>query len=315
MFTHKATPRWFLVTLLVGAVLLSGCARTTPETKPPGAPQAGVIDMNKAVQYHPKYQDWQTLKQQAVTIEEQLAAAGNINTAASGQVLNMAGNMDAGLKAAGEQEFKIRMTAKQEELQAQLTEKANRMREELSAQFKAYAAELDKEYQPQIFNLQLKLQTVRMDEKEAEAVKQALDAVKAEQAAKLAAKEQELSASMEKTLAPEQAAMEQELAAYARQLNVDLANKMSAQAAALNAKLGQTSPETSSQTAAAGGLKQQLGMKQQEIKVLEEYIRNDVRDKAAKVAAERGLDTVLTGHIVNVNAVDVTEAVIAAFKK
>jgi len=42
---------------------------------------------------------------------------------------------------------------------------------------------------------------------------------------------------------------------------------------------------------------------------------NDIRDKAAKIAAERGLETVLTGHAVNINAVDVTDAVIAAFKK
>jgi len=56
-------------------------------------------------------------------------------------------------------------------------------------------------------------------------------------------------------------------------------------------------------------------MKQQEINVLEEYILNDIRDKAAKVAVERRLAAVLTGYKVNVSAVDITDPVIAAFKK
>ncbi len=316
MFTHKATPIRFLVTLLLGAVLLTGCTRSTPpETKPPQTPQVGVIDMDKAIKYHPKYQDWQKLKQQAATMQEQLnAAAAKADADAAGPAANMAGHMADGLKAASEQAFKVKMTAKQEELQAQLTEKANKVHSELSAQMQAYAAELDKEYQPQLFNLQLKLQTVRMDEKEADEVKKAMDALKAEQAEKLAAKEKELSGSMEKTLAPEKAAMEQELAAYAKQLNAELDSRASAQTAALSAKLAQ--PAAAAQQAPAdGGIGQQLGMKQQEIKVLEDYIMNDIRDKAAKIAAERGLETVLTGHTVNINAVDVTDAVIAAVKK
>lgn len=317
MFTRKATPIRFLVTLLLGAVLLTGCARSTPpETKPPLTPQVGVIDMDRAIKYHPKYQDWQKLKQQAATMQEQLnAAAAKADADAPGPAANMAGHMADGLKAASEQAFKVKMTAKQEELQAKLTEKANKVHSELSAQMQAYSAELDKEYQPQLFNLQLKLQTVRLDEKEADEVKKAMDALKAEQADKLAAKEKELSGSMEKTLTPEKAAMEQELAAYAKQLNAELDSRVSAQTAALSAKLTQPAAAAPQQAPADGGIGQQLGMKQQEIKVLEDYIMNDIRDKAAKIAAERGLETVLTGHAVNINAVDVTDAVIAAFKK
>lgn len=317
MFSIKTTPVRFLATLVFSAVLLTGCARSTPETKPPETPQVGVINMEKVINSHPKYQEWQNLKKQAVTIKEQLNAVANRINAQSEQqaALNLSQTMPDGLKLAAEQEFKQKMTAKQRELEARLAEKANKMQSDLSAQLKAYNEELDKEYQPKLFNLQLRLQTVRMDEKEAAEVKKALDALKAEQANKLALREKELASRLNEALGPDKNAMEQELDAYAKQLSAALDNKNSAQAAELSAKLMQ-SPAIPPVTAVTdGSLQQQLDLKQQEINVLEEYILNDIREKTAKVAAERRLEAVLAGYKVNVNAVDVTDAVIAAFKK
>lgn len=312
MFTSQLTPVRFLAVLLLSTVLLAGCSRSTPETKPPEAPQLGIISVDKAVQSHPKYQEWQNNKQQAATIKEQLAATAGKGIAQSQAAINLPGNMAASIQSAVEQEFKVKIAAKQQELQARLLEQAGKKRQELSAQLEAYAGELNQQYQPQLFNLQLKLQTVRMDEQQATALKQEINAVKAEQAAKLSAKEQEMAQQMEAALAPEKAAMEQELAAYAAQLNRELDNKLSAQTAELSAKLTQPAAAPS---AADSSLQQQLGMKQQEIKVLEEFILNDIRDKTAKIAVERGLEAVLTGQQVNVRAVDLTDAVIDAIKK
>jgi hypothetical protein len=153
-----------------------------------------------------------------------------------------------------------------------------------------------------------------MDEKQSAELRKSMDALKAEQANKMAAKDKDLSETLDSLMAPEKAAMEQELAAYANQLNVELNAQTAAKTAAISAQIGQpgTVPVP---TAVNAQLEQQLGMKQQEINVLEEYIDNDIRDKAGKVAAERNLDTVLAGYQVNVNAVDITNAVIAAFKK
>ena len=319
VFTMKkqTTPIWFLAILLLSAVLFTGCSRSkTPETNPPEVPQVGVIDMDKAINAHPKYQEWQKLKQQAATLRQQLS--GQVNQTASvpaeSPALDLQGRATAGLQTAAAQEFNVKMAAKQQELQAKLAEKANKIHGELSVELKAYAQELDKEYQPQIFNQQLKLQTVRLDEKEASEVKTTLDALKAEQANKLAAKEKELGKSLDALMAPEKATIEQELTNYAQQVNAELNAKTSSQAANMSAQMAQ-SIIPSATTTANTQLEQQLGMKQQEINVLEETILNDIRDKTAKVATERCLDTVLTGYQVNVTAVDITNAVIAAFKK
>lgn len=312
MFTSQLTPVRFLAALILSTALLAGCSHSTPETKPPEAPQLGVISMDKAVQSHPKYQEWQNHKQQAVTIKEQLAVTAGKGITQSQAAINLPGNMAASIQSAAEQEFKVKIAAKQQELQARLLEQAGKKRHELAAQLEAYAGELSQQYQPQLFNLQLKLQTVRMDEQQAAAFKQEMDALKAEQAAKLSAKEQEIAQQLEAALAPEKAAMEQELAAYAAQLNSEIESKLSAQTAELSAKLTQPPAALS---AADSTLQQQLGMKQQEIKVLEEVILNDIRDKTAKIAVERGLEAVLTGQQVNVRAVDLTDAVIAVIKK
>ena len=318
MFTTKkqTTPIWFLAILLLSAVLFTGCSRSkTPETNPPEVPQVGVIDMDKAINAHPKYQEWQKLKQQAATLRQQLSGQGNPTpSTAAAPALDLQGSAAAGLQAAAAQEFNAKMAAKQQELQVALAEKAAEVHGELSSQLKAYAQELDKEYQPQIFNQQLKLQTVRLDEKQATEVKKTLDALKAEQAEKMAAKEKELSQSVDVLMAPEKEAKEQELAAYAQKVNAELNAKTSSQTANMSAQIAQPIIPSATTTANTQ-LEQQLGMKQQEINVLEETILNDIRDKTAKVATERRLDTVLTGYQVNITAVDITNAVIAAFKK
>lgn len=310
-----ATPIRLLATLILGTVLLTGCARPAPETQPPAAPQAGVIDMDKAVRAHSKHPEWQKLKEQAATLQQQLTAEAGRTAGAAPEMsaMQLPPAAESGLRAAAEQEFNAKMTAKQQELQARLAEKAGKLHSELTAELRTYAGQLEQEYQPQQFNLQLKLQTIRMDETAAAAIKQQLDDLKAEQAAKLAAREQELSKKLEAALAPEQAASEQELAAYAKQLNAEISQKLAAQAG----NLAENNTGSLSRPSATGvsALEQQLALKQQEISALEQSILNDIREQAGKVAAESSLDVVFTGHRVNVSAVDITDAVIAAVKK
>ncbi|QDR82079.1 hypothetical protein [Sporomusa termitida] len=309
------TPIRFLATLIFGAVLLTGCARPAPETPPPVTPQVGVIDMDKAVKAHAKHPEWQKLNEQAATLQQQLAAEAGRAAGASPQMpaMQLPAAAASGLQAAAEQEFNAKMTAKQQELQARLAEKAGKLHNELAAELRTYAEQLEQEYQPQQFNLQLKLQTIRMNEQEAAATKQKLDELKAEQAGKLAAREQELSQKLEAALTPEKAASEQELAAYAKQLSAEINQKIAAQ----TSNLADQIPGAMSQPSAAGvsALEQQLALKQQEMSVLQQSILNDIREKAAKVASEDNLDVVFTGHRVNVSAVDITDAVIAAVKK
>ncbi len=220
------------------------------------------------------------------------------------------GTVDAGLNTALGQEFKAKMDAKQAELTAGLRTKADQLRSDLTAELKTYSDEVDKEYQPQIFSLQLKLKTVRLDKEEMAALQSQLDTLQKERTTKLSAKEQEQAARMDAVMAPEQAAAEQQMKAYSQQLNTELSQKAAAKTAEITARNITQQPQP-----ADSSVEQQLTAKRQEIDALEQAIVQDVTDKVGKIASEKGIDTVITGVAVNVNATDITDLVIAECKK
>lgn len=316
--TKQITPIWFLVILLLSTSLFFGCSGTkTVEPKTTETPQIGIIDMDRAIKSHPKYQEWQKLKQQAAGLRQQLTMEAEQAAREPSEIppgINLEDSATAGLQTAAQQEFNAKMAAKQRELQAAFEQKFRKNHEELSEKLNTYAQELEEEYQPRIFNYQLKLQTIRLDEKQVAEFKKAMDDLKTEQANKLAAKEEELSRTLDALMDPEKETIEQELAGYAGRLHAELQNQTAAQTAVISAQIAQGAT-TPSPIGTNAQIEQQLGMKEQEINVLEEYMVNDIRDKAGKVAAERRLDTVLSGYQVNISAIDITNAVIAAFNK
>lgn len=305
-----------LVLMVFVAAFTAGCFNKSAKDTNATPASVGVIDMTKAVQAHPKFQQLNALKQQFNTLIAQAKAKQQSGTS----LPSVKPLQDpAALNTVFEQEYKEKMSAKQSELHQRLAAKADQLRSQLGAEFKDYTGEIDKEYQPQIFSLQLKLKTLQLSKDEMAALQAELEKVQQIRNEKLAAKEKQLAEQMDKTMAPAQVAVEQELAAYSQQLNNQLAQKAAAKGAEIEARNSSLTDANSLANAAASNqireIEQQAGMKKQEVSVLEQAIVEDVRDKAAKVAAERQLDTIITNIQMNVNAVDITEAVIAEFKK
>lgn len=305
-----------LVLMVFVAAFTAGCLDKSAKDTNATPASVGVIDMTKAVQAHPKYQQLTVLKQQLNTIIAQAQAKQQPVPS-----LSPANPMQdhAALNTAFEQEYKEKMSAKQAELHQRLVAKADQLRSQLASEFKEYTGEVDKEYQPQIFSLQLKLKTIQLSKEEMAALQAELEKVQQIRSEKLAVKEKQFAEQMDKTMAPEQAAVEQELAAYSQQLNNQLAQKAAAKGAEIEARNNSLANANSMSNAAASNqireLEKQAGMKKQEISALEQAIIQDVRDTAAKVAAERQLDTIIANIQINVSAVDITESVIAEFKK
>lgn len=295
--------------------------KTKEDTNNPVTPQplVGVIDMNKAIKAHPKYQQLVALQQQYNSIAAKAEAEARTPTVNPSQdystVIDAPAGYNAGIGAALEQEYNAKIADKKAQLDAALAAKADKAHQNLSAELKSYSDELDKTYQPQIFSIQLKIKTVQLTKEEMAALQTELDKLQNERAAKLAAKEHELAARMEQIMAPEKASAEQQLEAYAKQLHQELSAKGDAKNAEIAARNQQPVPAAPQQSVASGqsGAEQQLAMKKQEIDALTQLIIDDIRDKAAKVAVGQGLDTVLTNIKVNVSAVDITNAVIGEF--
>ncbi len=314
---------WLMVVLLITLGFVSGCGsnKSAQDTNAaPAQPKVAVIDMDKAVKAHPKSMELLQLKQQynaladKVQAELQAKAQANVPDAQAIPKVNEAAIN--GINSAMEQEFNAKMAAKQAELKERLAAKAAQLKSDMANELKAYTAEIDKDYQPKIFSLQLKLKTVQLSKDEMAGLQQDMEKLQNERADKIAAKDRELAARLDAAMAPEQAKAEAELAAYAKQLNSELSAQASAKSAEIAARpdVPTVVPQIPDSGRARTDTEQQLAMKKQEINVLEEHIMQDIRDKAAKVAVGQGLEIVLSGVTVNVNAQDITDAVITEFK-
>ena len=302
-----------LVPMLAGAVLLAAGCGTNGQDKAPAAagsalsganPKLGVIDLEQAVAAHPLYGELQKKRQELATLSR-LAGIAAPETPSGG------------LSAAGtdgrENEFAARMGAKKAALEAKLEQQAEAARRDVANELAAYAAELDAKYQNQVLNLRLKLNTLQMSNDEKAAIEKELNGIEHERAALLAQREKELNAKMESKLAEDKAAASKEMEAYAGQLRSELSSRREA----VDEEMSRIGRHTGGRTPADDEIKQraaEITAKQREIAALEEEIMAAVRDKAAKIALQQGLDAVLTRNVVKTGGVDITMYVVAEFK-
>lgn len=293
-----------LIAIATASLVVAGCGSQQAKTTGPAAKSAmGVIDMEKAVKAHPKYGEVERLQKEYAALAARLDAERAQGLTPAG----LPGLGGAGLEQAAAKEFQARMAAREAEVRTKLDAAADKARRDMAAELDAYAAELDKEYQPQLFSLQLKLKTLQLSKEETAALQGEVDRLQKERAAKLAARQQELFAKADTVMKAQQAEAEREMAAFAQALNSELAGRVAGQQAAMAGRAQAPPP-------AADGV-QRLDAAGRELAALQELIVGDVQGKVAKVAAEKGLDTVLGQVTANVSAVDVTAAVIAEFKK
>lgn len=306
MVLRNRTEFCFLAVLLVIVVgMAAGCSsKPAQDTKTSALPQVGIIDTPTAVKNHPKYAQLQRLNQEYDALVAQVQAEGG----QAGADLPPSLNGPAGQSEAAAREFNAKMAAKERELKTGLEAADVQERQSSQTELNTYVSELDKDYQPQIFSLQLKLKTVQLSKEDAAAPQAELERLQSERAAKIAAKQQELLTKLEQTMTAKQADARHQLDAYGQQLSAAVAGDQATEKTNLAA--AGSKPDATLQA----GKQQQLAMKQQEITALQDLISSDVRDKAAKVAAEKGLEAVFADVRLNVSAVDVTTAVIAEFK-
>ncbi|HWR41082.1 MAG TPA: hypothetical protein VN611_16450 [Patescibacteria group bacterium] len=294
--------RLMSLVIVVGMVgLLAGCSGSG-QKQPQKTAGLGVIDVEKTMLAHPKQQELERLRQQYQALEEQLLLMREQAMQQSASVSAPDGS------SAEEQEFNARMSVRQQELQTSFDKKLNAEMVQANERLQAYGDQLEKELQPEMFSLQLKMNTLQNSSTEATQLTGRMDALKKEYQDKMSARQAQLSAEIDQAMLPEKQAVEKELNVYAAQLHQELQARIAAQRNA--SERVNTLPE-----GPAAEVQRSLGLKRQEVETLQDFIVNDVRSKAAKVAAEKDLEVLLAGYRVNVTAVDLTSAVIAEIKK
>lgn len=304
--------------ILALMMLVAGCGtKQVQDTKEPQT-QVGVVDIKKAVQSHPKYNQLLSLEQEArkIAAQDQAQQAAMVQKAQENLVLPEGSQGDlAELNKIFQQEFTEKMSVKEKEINARLAAKENVIHQTLSDELKIYADGLDKEYQPQIFNLQLKLKTVQLTKEEAASLQEQLEKLQTQYADKMSDKQKQLAVQMTEKMAPDKVAAEQELEAYSKLVNEEISKKASAKQAEIAARNMPNLPMPAANSQVPDTFGQQLMMKQQEIQALQNSIIQDVKDKAGKIAIESGFEAVLTNVVMNVSGVDITDAVIKECNK
>ena len=316
-----------LLFIVAIATSLSGCLnKQAQDTKTP--PQMiGVVDMAKIMKVHPRWSQLQELNKKLNTLYAEQQQANDGKNVTKTQPAADAGSLppvdeQGGIDAFLAKEYTAKMAARQAELNVDLDEKIAAVHQQIANEYQSYTEQLEKEYQPQIFSLQLKIKTLQMDKDQMNVIQQDIDRILAEKEARLKAKNQELSAQLQAAVAPYRAEMEGQLSLYAQNLEAEQAAKRAektAQQQQLTATLTAPDEQAASgldePSAAKPDMDSEIAVLKQQIAILQDIMVADIRDKTAKIAAEQGISTVLANVDVNISAQDITNEVIAEFKK
>ncbi len=316
-----------LLFVAAAVFLFSSCApKTTPDPQPQHSAIA-VIDMNKALQSHPKFQERLELQKKLNTLlasqqalASQKAAAEDLSSAqtpAATPPLTGTAGQDPQLQ----QQYQAKMMAKHTELQTAFDGNMTALRKKSSDDYNAFSTALDKEYQPAMFDIQLKLQALQLSKEAAQELQDKLTKLRQEKDDRLAAKEKQLSADLAAQLAAAQKAAAAELDRYGQQIAAQLhsaaASAPQPVTAALQADLSVPSQDKS--PAAPASLPSddltEIDQLKAQMTALENSMIADIENQAGKIALAKGYEIVITDVTANLNADDITAEVIAQFSK
>lgn len=300
--------RW-LCMLLTGLVLLTGCSFTHGKFpfQKENPPRFAVVDWDKLVEQHPKYKEW---KRQ----QEQLEAAKWLRDRQKEngqQQLELLGRMQK-VKQAGAGQFQsAAWQAKVAEKRAQEQDALRKKREALESQadekFKADADAVEEKYRIPLFNLRLKLSSIKMSDASQKALLQEqqelLDKREKDRAEVRAAKEDWL----QQQLAADVAASQARLQAFSRELAGQTVQEQTG--LSLTDKKPQNQEGQGELDKLIESMDKQIQLQEDKEKKLREDIDSDILSAIKKVNLSRKYTLIFRNPRANISADDITDEV------
>ncbi len=285
-----------LVLLILLAVAVGACGKQ-PASEQPKATVWAVLDEEKVMKAHPKYLEWQSKKTAWLAGKQKLEWLRQslvLQAAQEVQALSIP-NLPVAVQAT--------QSLQEAALQQQLRERAKILQKELDQEMKAYGEDVHRELDPEVVSLQLKLRIVSLQPQEAEALRLQLAQVQQLQQQRLAKKEAELAQRFAAAMTPLREALQQEQAAAKQtpMMQMEPSNASKATPETVNAERIRE-------------LEERLQQQELEWQELQHRIREEVQDRAGRIASARGVDIVLRKPIAAMQAVDITEWVAQALQ-
>ena len=298
--------RWLLVILTGLAFLLSACGKTG------GGEKIAVVNWDKVLEAHPQYENLHK-KQEAYNLlldrrrEQEIIGKTQMSGLAKLQQLKQ--NSKRSFLSA---DFMARMSEKQTEEQEKLKQLSNQIADQVDKELAEEEKKMSEHYRLQIFNLRLKLDTVRMMPEQRKKLEAELHAVQAARDQDRMLLAQHKVGVVTQRMQPHVEEVHRQLDAYARQLQAQMLADLKKSA----------EKDASVFKAAPGALKdvlstvdQELDRQQQGIESLEASIKKDMESAVIKLAKERHYSVVFYKYHTNISADDITGDVIAILKK
>ena len=296
--------RWLLIVFTGLALMLSACSKTGSGEK------IAVVHWEKVLQEHPQHARLQKLKDEYSLLldkRREQEIVGKTQMSSLAKLHQLKRNSKQNFLSA---DFFARMMEKQAAEQEKLKQLSGQFADQVDKELAEEEKKLDEHYKLRLFNLRLKLDTVRMLPEERSRVEAELKTLKAARDRDRMLLMEHKMGLVNQRMQPHVEAMQQRLDAYARQLQGQMMEEM---------KKGTDDPLLKK---APGALKELLGTideeldkRQQGIETLETSIKKDTESIVIKLAKERGYSIIFHKYRTNVSADDVTGDVISGLKK
>lgn len=296
----------FLVLLLIP--VLAGCKKSLPETNS-ATPSIGILDLTKTINAHPRYKEMQKIEQEIAKIQAEAARSQE----KSSENLSMPGLGNTGYQQALDQQMNAQLAHKRNELAQSLDSKMAALKLEVNQQLADYAKELDKTYQPEVLSLQLKMQTVQMTQEERDAAKKRLDELQEQRMQKLQKQQESLEQDIRPRFEQEQKQAEEQFRQFHARLLEEANSQMGEQRKIMEARRAEMAAGIPAPAAGYGNSELQVLLEQRE--KLGQIILKEIKDAAARIAAKENLEAVIVKYRQNIQAMDITGAVIAEINK
>ena len=288
--------------------------RSSQTQAPPSGPVYAYVDMDHIMMSHPSYSQYHRteLEYNAMIARYQFEQWDFSRKAAARDKITAAGNgMDSHdfvMTAALDQEMKARIALKENELNSSLKQRAESLLQEKS---KVPPETLDGD-SLKIVNLQLQLNTLSMTAEERKSTQEKLYALMRSSGKPAKSVPDKAMQEVTAEMAPYKEKAQQELAAYAAQVKKESeARQQDSHALFQPPPTAIAAFDTPEPAVWNQEWKDKLNGKEKELKDQKEAILADIRDKAAIVAQEQGIDMIFSDYMGYGTALDVTDDIIA----
>ena len=297
--------RWLLIVFTGLALMLSACSKIGSGEK------IAVVNWERVLQEHPQYSHLQKLKDEYNLLldkRKEQEVIGKTQMSGLAKLYQLKRNSKQNFLSA---DFLTRLTEKQTAEQKKLKQLSGQLAEQVDKELAEEENKLNEYYRLRLFNLRLKLDTVRMVPEERKKLEAELKTVRAARDRDRMLLMQHKIGLVNQRMQPHVNAMRQRLDEYARQLQKQMMEDMR-KGADNEHSLLQKAPEALKEL--LGTMDQELDKHQQGIETLETSMKKETESVIVKLAKERGYSIVFHKYRTNVSADDITGDVISGLK-